>query len=262
MENCEKKTYLLSILAITAVASFFVLMSLYSEPRYVELYVNVVTVLAAGATFWASLQVLEGQKWILYELLRAPWFYISVGLGLWLIAETVWLTYIVLLGEPLELSIADIAWVLGYVFMFAGLYRGVKPLHLLAKDTGLSRKTKLVYIAPLVLGILLIAETLAEAPRAIAEEGLPAVIMDTSYILLDVVLLTLSLETIVFFYGGKVARGLTLFSTGLALLAISDLPYFAIGGYYPGNPLDLLYIVSYMVIATGIYIYSRQLPVI
>jgi len=248
-------------LAVIAATSIFASLPLYSEPRHVELYVNALTVLAAGAAFWASLRVLERQKLILYELLRAPWFYISTGLGLWLVAETLWLAYILLVGEPLELSAADIAWVLGYILVFAGLYKGVKPLSSSLKST-LGHRMKLALGPPLLLGALLVAAALAEIPEAIAEEGLLVVIVDTSYVLLDMVLLTLSLEAVAFFWRGKFARGPALFSLGLALLAVGDLPYFAVGGYCPGSLLDLLYAVSYMVMATGIYVYSRRPPVI
>lgn len=261
-EHYNERIYPFSVMSIVAVALTFTLLILYSEPRCVELYVNTLTVLAIGAAFWASLQVLKRQKLILYELLRASWLYISTGLGLWLVAETAWLTYILLLEEPLELSVADIAWALGYAFMFAGLYRGVKPLSFLTKSTGLGHKMRLTYAIPLVLGTLLVAATLTEIPEAIAKEGLLTVVVDTSYVLLDIVLLTLSLKAVVFFWRGRFVRGPALFSVGLALLAVSDLPYFAIGGYYPGNPLDLLCAVSYIVMATGIYVYSKQPPVI
>ncbi len=258
MEDYEKKAYLVAVLATVVIVLTFSLWCLYPGLYDVELYLNVLAVVAAGATFWVSLRVLDRQRWILYDLLRAPWFYISTGLGLWLVAETMWLSYIVLFGEPLELSLADIAWLMGYVFIAIGLYRGVKPLSLLSREARLSHRMRLAYALPLALGVILAAATLAEVPQAIAEEGLLTVIVDTSYVLLDLLLLTLSLEGVVFFYGGRLAKGASLFSVGLALLAVSDLPYFAIGGYYPGNILDLFYVLSYVVMATGIYIYSKQ----
>ncbi len=264
LANIEhQKTYLISTLSIIIIIIVvFIILSIYSEPHYVELYLNTLTVLAAGVSFWASLKALKKQKWILYDLLKASWFYISVGIGLWLTAETIWLAYIIFLGEPLKLSIADLAWVLGYVFVFAGLYIGVKPLSSIVKSVNLSYKTKIVYAVPLVIGAILIGTTLAAIPSALAEEHLLTVIVDTSYIILDLILFTLSLEIVISFYGGKVAKGHIFFSTGLALRAISDLPYFAIGGYYPGNILDLLYVISYIVIASGIYVCSRQSPII
>ena len=59
-----------------------------------------------------------------------------------------------------------------------------------------------------------------------------------------------------------VENGHILLSIGFALLAVSDLPYSVIGGYYPGNLLDLLYVISYIVITIGIYIYSKQPTII
>lgn len=258
----HQKIYLISALSIIIVIMVFIILSTYSKPQYVELYLNTLTVLTAGFSFWASLKVLNRQKWILYDLLKASWFYISIGIGLWLTAETIWLTYIILLGEPQELSIADLAWIFGYVFILAGLYKSVKPLYSIVKSAGLDYKTKVIYASPLVIGAILIGTTLAKIPDTLARENLLTVIVDTSYIILDLILFTLSLEATIFFYGGKAAEGNILFSTGLALLAISDLPYFVIGGYYPGNILDLLYVISYIVIATGIYVYSRQAPII
>ncbi|GEM_PF-2531321 len=258
----HQKTYLISTLSIIIVAISFIILSTYFESQHVELYLNTLTVIAVGFAFWASLRVLNRQKWILYKLLKASWFYISIGFGLWFIAETIWLTYTIILGKPLEFSIADITWLLGYIFIFAGLYRSVKPFSLLFKKTGLNHKMKLAYAIPSILGTLLIAITLVNVPEVVNEEGLTTVIVDTSYVILDLVLLTLALKALLFFNSGKISNGLTLFSTGLALLAVSDLPYFVIGGYYPWNILDLLYVISYIVIATGIYIYSRQTPII
>ena len=258
----NQKIYLISASSIIIVIVVFIILSIYSEPHHIELYLNTSTVLAVGASFWASLKILKKQKWILYDLLKASWFYISVGIGLWLTAETIWLTYIILLGEPLELSIADLAWILGYIFILAGLYKNVKPLYSIVKSAGLDYKTKIVYAVPLVIGAILIGTILATIPGTLAREDLLTVIVDTSYIILDLILFTLSLEAAIFFHGGKAAKGNILFSTGLALLAISDLPYFVIGGYYPRNILDLLYVISYIVIATGIYVYSRQSPII
>jgi len=262
LDSCERKICLLSISAVILIVFTFLLWCLYPELYDVEVYLNALTVVAAGAAFWASLRVLERQRWILYELLRAPWFYISVGLGLWLTAETIWLAYIVLLGEPLEFSVAGATWLLGYVFMLVGFYRGVRPLTLLTKKTSLSRRMRVAYLASLVLGVLLLTATFTRVPGAIAEEGLATVLVDTLYVVLDLALLTLSLEGAIFLYGGRLTKGPALFSLGMALLTVGDLPYFVIGGYYPGNILDLLYVVSYIVMATGIYIYSRQPPVI
>jgi len=265
LRKCERRgsqVYYFLALSVAAAVLTFSLLTLYSEPRCVELYVNTLTVLAAGAAFWASLRVLERQKLILYELLRASWFYVSTGLGLWLAAETLWLAHIALLGEPPGLSAADIARALGYALVLAGLYKGVKPLSLLTRGAGLGYKMRLAYAIPSALGALLIAAALAEIPRAVAEEGLLAVIVGISYVVLDAALLTLSLKAVAFFWRGRFVGGPALLSLGLALLAVSDSPYSAVGGYYPGNPLDMLRAISYMVMAAGIYAYSRQPPVI
>jgi len=248
--------------SVAAAVLTFSLLALYSEPRCVELYANTLTVLAAGASFWASLRVLERQKLILYEPLRASWFYVSTGLGLWLVAEALRLAHIALLGGPPGLSAADVARALGYALVLAGLYRGVKPLSLLTRGADLGYKARLAYAIPPALGAPLIAAALAEIPEAVAEEGLLTAIVGVSYVVLDAALLTLSLKAVAFFWRGRFVGGPALLSLGLALLAVSDLPYSAVGGYYPGNPLDMLRAISYMVMAAGIYAYSRQPPVI
>ncbi|RLE84981.1 MAG: hypothetical protein DRJ39_02305 [Thermoprotei archaeon] len=261
-EGIEKTIHFLTGLTIAFIVLIFVLWQLFLGTHGIDLYLNTLTVLAAGAALWSSLQVMKKQKMILYRLLKTSWFYISLGLSFWLIAETLWLAYILFLGEPLKLSTADIAWTLGYFFVFLGLYKGIKPISSILKSSGLSSRMKLAYTIPLALGALLIALALAEVPEAIEEEGLITVFIDTSYVILDLLLLTLSIESVLFFYRSKITKGLYVFSIGLLLLTISDLPYFTIGGYYPGNLLDLLYVISYVVMAAGIYFYSRQPPVV
>ncbi len=261
-EGYERRAYCVAALAIILVSVVFAVWNLYPDLHGVGACLDLLTVIASAAAFWASLRVLEKQRGILYDLLRAPWFYISAGLGLWLVAETIWFIYAAFLGRPLEVSLADSMWLSGYVSMIFGLYRGIKPLASISKDVKqVSRKVRLATVIPIALGVLLLALVITSAPREVIAKEPQVVVIDNLYMILDLVLLALTLQRVAFFYGGKVAKGPALFSLGLALMAISDMPYFVAGGYYPGNLLDLIYVISYIVIATGIYIYSKQPPV-
>ena len=68
---------------------------------------------------------------------------------------------------------------------------------------------KLAYAIPLTLGALLISLALAEVPEAIEEEGLITVFIDTSYVILDLLLLTLSMEGVLIFTGVRPQAGYT-----------------------------------------------------
>lgn len=225
---------------------------------HLGLYFGALTVLCAGAAFWASLKIVERQRGLLYRLLKAPWFYTSTGLGLWLTAETVRLAHLALMGYLFKPSPADAVWVLGYIFLLIGLYRCANPLSSLARNAGLGGKLWIARAIPLALSVPLVAAVLVSSHEA-AAGGLWAVIAANAMrVAMDLVLLTFSLEEMVVFYGGKMARSLALFSLGLAVMALSDLPYSVVGGYWPGNPLDALRVASYALMALGIYSYSKQ----
>ena len=221
-------------------------------------YIGALTVLASAATFWSSLKVLEKQKRILYDLIRAPWLHISVGLGLWLVASTTQLVFILLAVEPPDASFADIVKMLGYSFMIAGLSRSFGSLASLAKKTYLKRRIVMAYALPITLGAVLLTISLGALPQASLQGKLASTLISTAYIILDIALFTLSLEGTAIFLGGEAAKGLTIFSAGLALLAVSHLPHITLGSYNLTYILDLINIVSNIVMATGIYLYSKQ----
>ena len=236
-----------------------VLLMLISPLRgHLGFCLGALTVVCAGAAFWASLRIVERQKGLLYKLLRVPWFYVSTGLGLWLAAETVRLAHLALVGYLFRPSPADAVWMLGYVFMLVGLYRCAVPISSLANSAGLGGKLWAARLIPLALSIPLAVAVLAGSEEA-AARGLWAVVaMNAMRVAMDLVLLLLSLEEMVVFYGGGMAKSLALLSLGLVAMALSDLPYSLVGGYWPGNPLDALRVASYALIALGVYSYSKQ----
>ena len=251
MKKCER--------GACALLSLAVLLGLTSPLcGHLGFCLGALTVVCAGAAFWASLRIVERQKGLLYKLLRVPWFYTSTGLGIWLMAETVRLAHLALLGYMFKPSPADAVWVLGYVFLLTGLYKCSVPISSLARDAGLGSKLWVARVIPLALSVPLVAAVLAASHEAAAHGLWGVVAANALRVVMDLVLLTFSLEEIVMFYGGKMARSLALFSLGLAVMALSDLPYSVVGGYWPGNPLDALRVASYALMALGVYLYSKQ----
>ena len=235
------------------------LFMMFLNPQNLGLLLNGIAVAAAAATVYAGITVIRQQKKIFGVSMRAPWFFISLGFFFWFAGEVCWFI------EPKPchirpISLADLMWVIGYVCVLYGFGSGLRPLTRLARVLG-GFKASITCAAPLLLASLLLSLMAPCLQRIFLEKGSLAALVDFIYVFLDIAVFTVAMEGAVFLGWRSRAKGLIIMSAGLIMLAISDIPYSLVGGYWPGNPLDLLYALSYMVIATGVYEYSRQ-PVV
>jgi hypothetical protein len=220
-----------------------------------RVYVNLYTALAAiFATYqcFRVVQRLEGSP----SSVVKPWVLTTFGLAAWAVAEIIWLCFIILTGEAPELSVCDILWLSGYLPLAAGLLSLSRPFLDSAKRLGYikGRLMLLAVLATVYVPLLLLVLWKAATLRS---EEMPVFALDATYVVLDTLVVVVSLTAAMVFSGGVAGLSLRLVAGGFFLFSVSDLLY-TLAGVYEFAPADIMYALSYAVIAAGLQVYLEH----
>ena len=181
------------------------------------------------------------------------WTWVAAGFVLWLAAEVIW-AYYALEGKTQGLTLADSAWLAGYVAIFFGLiganlgtFAGFK-----LRDT----------LYALIFGIVALGViSYALVPALSAPVGLFEKAVKIFYPLADIAIVFLSLRLASAFLDSplRVAWGVLLL--GLTLLAVSDAWITSLelsGQYLAGHPSEFLYNSSYILVGMGALLFESM----
>lgn len=181
--------------------------------------------------------------------------YFSLGLLFWFLGETAWAIYALVLGVEVPYSsIADAFWFVGYpLFMLALItYLRVFPMSIGARKLRAAVLISAFLVLVVVVTVVVPTISLSLDPWSR--------FFDIGYPALDVVTLFLSLTLIVAFKGGELMRVWYFLTLGLNVAADILFSYTtALGLYYAGNPLDVLFDYGYVLFALGLYEHTRIL---
>jgi hypothetical protein len=183
---------------------------------------------------------------------RVVWANMALALWLWAAGETIYFIYILVGAEPPLLSIADIPWMIGYVFFASALIHQYRLVYR-------SSRAQETYITLGVTGGILIigiALTAVLMQLAVSEQTWLETLVSVLYPLLDLAVGLAALWLIRAFGGGLWGRPWV----GLFIFALADSLYawLQVTGLYDafvstGNPLslvaDTVYLIAYLVMA-------------
>lgn len=192
---------------------------------------------------------------------RKLWAWFMVGWGLWAIGEILYVVLGYILDEIPYPSLADIAYIVGTIFLIIGLI-----LRLRQNLRELSTTQKLVYWL-LALGTVAAVYFLVLQPIVadVAEYGLLMTALNAFYPISDLILFLLGLRLIFDYTGrGASSTGWLLVVIGFLLITIADLVYtYAVSYdlYFPNDQANLLstlgssipYTLAYMFWLMGLY---------
>ena len=185
------------------------------------------------------------------------WLYVAVGLFLWVLGEITWSVYeLVLLVSVPYPSVADVFWIAGYLPLVVALLLYIAPF----KDA-LSLKSVLSAVAVALLTDVAVFVVLIGpvfGPGADAATRL----FDFAYPVLDMVLLGVSIAGMFLFLPGRISRFWVWLNLGFISTVIADIIFSyssALGTYYDGHPLELLYFLGDSAILLGLYEHTRAL---
>ncbi len=185
------------------------------------------------------------------------WSYMTAGLILWLLGEVTWAVYTLFLSVSIPYpSVADLFWIAGYLPIAVALFRYLVPF-----KEALSLKTILAAAAVGLLVdvgvfIILIGPVLRIEAEPLAQ------VFDLAYPFLDMTLLMLSIGGTIVFLSGRISRFWVWLNLGFIFIVIADLMFSystALGFYYDGHSLELLYYFGDLAILLGLYDHGRIL---
>jgi hypothetical protein len=189
--------------------------------------------------------------------LAVVWFSLMLGVVLWFLSEVAWALYplILRMSTPFP-SIADAFGLIGYVPILIGLLLQAWPF-------GENFRTRRMLSAILVtLGAGLLALILLTREVPFGTLGLPALIVDHAYPVLDFLTLAIAVPVLLILLSGTFWRPFLFLVLGLVLaLSAHMLSAWATsnGSYYPGHPLELLFDWGYLSAALGFYLMRKKM---
>lgn len=193
---------------------------------------------------------------------RYVWLGMAIGFGLYCIADSLWVVFSLVFNDDVPYpSIADLAWLIGYIPLSYALLKRLKTLKVEPSMTQVHflRTFGAIWLIVTFVFVLLPIISTLEFDRAI--EGFVSIL----YPLADMLLGILSCQILVLMHKGRFSLAWRLIFAGLLLMAFSDSVYSYATWYelyYPESGLnlvtiliDLTYIFSYVLVALGIYVY-------
>jgi hypothetical protein len=175
----------------------------------------------------------------------------SLGIGFWLLAECTWSLYV--LAFRIEIpypSIADLFWLVGYIPLLMALLLQAWPF----RELLVSKKQLALTLGMFVLAFLILIATIP--PLLGQDQDLVALGVSVAYPLLDTLLLTVAIPIFLVFRKGSYWRPLLFVTFGIILQLFGDLAFnqaFFSSAYYAGSAIDLIFDMSYLMLALGFY---------
>ena len=170
----------------------------------------------------------------------------------WVAAEFLWLrSEIVFHLSPFPEEV-DWLYLAGYPFLFCFSIYYLKPLR-----TSISRKM-LAYTS--LAAIVFLIPTLYMMYSLNPNASLSEIMWAAAYPAADVMVLFPAVLGVMLFFNGKVGLFWSLTSIAIILNIIADSGFFFLDidkSYYSGNPINILYLWSYILFAFGIYSHVR-----
>lgn len=261
----------LRLVALINTLFFVLLTALYIHPIYdaltpraVSAFYNITSMILALVIVVLSFLLGRESGW--GEVLGRVWFYLMAGIALWAIGEIIWAYYETLLNRDTPYpSVADIAWVLGYIPLVMAMIIRLRSLHTLPEQQQTLISSGIFAVLALVALIFVVGPILfAEDYDSRFEQ-----FIDILYPLGDLALAYTAMLCMAALAGGLLSRTWLLIASGFLLLTISDLLF----AYATWNDLytietgdapsllrafiDLTYVLGYLLIGYGIYVQAR-----
>ena len=205
---------------------------------------STLAVIAAGMVYFGIEGTFEDEK--------KTFLFIGICFLFRLIAELVWI-YLDVSGIELGyLSLADAFWYLSYLFIFIGLAYKIKKTFIFDKGKIIAGVFAIAAVIIAIFGYGVWEEVIgASQAEAIAQ------ILLELYVVFDILIVALLAVLIIpmMLAYNKTFKSYLMIALGFVVFAIYDFLYAELaltGGYYVGNPLDILWDSAYVLIFGGL----------
>jgi hypothetical protein len=189
---------------------------------------------------------------------RRVWVLLAAGLGLWAVAEGIWMYFQIGAGRDVPYpSLADIIWGIGYVPLILGMFLGHRGL-------GVRLPTRQRIVAVIVYAVLLaalaawlVAPMCGDLPAGSWDEAL----VGSYYLIGNLTLAFIATLSLIVVWDGLIGRPWLSITIGMLLFALSDTAFayaawvgtYAVGRNAISGVIDVVYLAAYLSIALGAY---------
>jgi len=191
------------------------------------------------------------------------WLLFGLGLGIYALAEIVWLAYLFAGGEPPYPGPPDLIYFVAYILLIIALFNKNRLL-------GIRPPKKRIAVLCVICGIVLVLTSIFVI-YPISYNASAGTLLETAvslfYPLADLVFLCLALLLIFALWGGKISSSWFLIGLSGIVLALADIVFVYAdwnGLYYPGNQINVIseladmgYIVFALLSAMGVFMQGR-----
>ncbi|MEE8383770.1 MAG: ATP-binding protein, partial [Nitrosopumilus sp.] len=176
-------------------------------------------------------------------------FFYTIGLASWFIAEQIWLAYDYFWeGDPFP-SEADIFYIIAYPFMAAFLFYSLKPI--------LKSVSRNVWLFAIGLSFSFLIATVPAAFNDMLGEPVYATLIALAYPILSSFQLVPAIIGVMFLTKNRANLSWMLILFGFIVYSIAD-SFFLLaeldGSYYDGHPTDLMYIASFLFLLFAVHL--------
>jgi len=252
-----KTPYIAGILLIVALALVFFFQNYYQDFMYS--FATIFSPLIAGVAVASSSFALKKYWGKPEDKFSKIWLCFTLGMIFWFLGEISWMIYTLFLKVEIPYpSIADAAWLIGYIPLMAAFHWYVRNFQFTISRT-------LYKTGALIIGIVsfgLFGYFLTPVFAKMAETEFTTIAIDIAYPLLDLCLFGYALLALLIFIRGRIALTWSLISGAVFMNVVADMlfTYTTLQGtYYNGHPVDLLFHVGYILFALAFYSHRKEL---
>lgn len=251
-----KTPFILSVLLGLALTFIYVFQANYSDFMYV--FSNAFPPIIAGAAVIFAGLALKRYWGKPGDKFSRIWLSFTLGMIFWFLGELGWAIYTLALNVEVPYpSIADAAWFIGYIPLFAAFHGYVRNFQFT-----ISRK--LFRISAVIIDLVCFvsfAYFVTPVFADMAGKDAMAIAFDVAYPALDFVLLGYALLTLLIFLRGRIAFAWALISSAVFMFALADMlfSYTTLQGtYFNGHPLELAFHFGYILYALAFYAHTKE----
>ena len=252
-----KTLYILGILLGLGLALIYILQGNF--PDFMYLFSNAFPPVIAGAAVVSAGLALRKYWGKSEDKFSRIWLAFTLGLIFWFLGELGWAIYTLALNVEMPYpSMADAAWLIGYVPFFAAFHGYVRNFQFT-----ISRKlftTGAVMIGLVCFGSF--AYFVAPVFADMAGKEATTIAIDIAYPALDLCLLGYALLALLIFMRGRIGLAWALISSATFMFALADMlfTYATLQGtYFTGHPLELPFHFGYILYALAFYTHTKEL---
>lgn len=252
-----KIPYLAGLVLGLALAIFYLFQESYVD--LMSLFSNAFPPFIAGVAVISAAFALKKYWGNPSEKFSKIWVGFTLGMVFWFLGEVGWAIYTLVLGVEIPYpSLADVAWLMGYVPMIIAFHLYLRVFRFAISKTMYLVEVIAVAISSFALYTYLVFPILAGA----AEAEMTTLIFDLAYPTLDIVLFGLAMLGLFVFAKGKIAPAWLLINSAILTDVVADLlfSYTTLNGtYYNGHWLELLFHWGYILYALAFYAHRKEL---